>query len=136
MSLFCCDSNRSCVGLAAVVSGILGVIAAFLQITAVITVTPVFLWVALGVAVVYLAVILLVSPWVRQNGGCRCLCNALAALLAGILLAALAALILLGVSFAATSVVGAIIVGVLIFALALILTTTACLVRCIAECQG
>ena len=61
MANFYCESKRDCVGLAAAVSVILGIIASFLRITAVITVTPAFLWVTFGIAVVYLAVLLAVA---------------------------------------------------------------------------
>lgn len=134
MSLFCCDNNRSCVGFAAIVSGILGVVAAFLRITAAITVPPVFSWVVGGIAVGYLAITLAVAPRIRRNVGCRSVCTALTTLLIGILLTVLAAVILLAIPFVATSVVGAIVVGVLIFSVTLMLTATACLVRCIVEC--
>lgn len=58
MPLCNCSCRCSCTAVALIVSAILGVLAAFLQITGVITVTTAFLWVALGIAVVYL--------------GCRC----------------------------------------------------------------
>ena len=56
MPLCHCNCRCSCTVAALIVSAILGVLAAFLQITGVITATPVFLWVALGIAVVYLCV--------------------------------------------------------------------------------
>ena len=136
MSIFCCDSNCSCVGIAAILSGIIGVIAAFLQITAVITVTPVFLWVVFGIAVGYLAITLAVAPAIQQYGGCRRICATVAGLLTGVLLTVLAAVVLLAITFAATSVIGAIVVGILIFAIALTLGSTACLVKCLLECNN
>lgn len=54
MSLFSCDSKCNCTIAAIIVSAIVGVVTAFLQITGVITVAPVFLWVVFGIAVVYL----------------------------------------------------------------------------------
>lgn len=125
MSFFCCENKPSCVTLAVIASAILGVVAAFLQLTAVITVTPAFLWVALGIAIVYLAVLLVTG---RCCSACRCACGALSAVLAGILGTALTSVILLAVTFAATSIIGAIIVGLLVLFLSLIVTATACLV--------
>ena len=54
------------------VSLIIGIITAFLQITAVITVAPVFLWVALGIAVGFLGILTLTAAacYVRQTAGC------------------------------------------------------------------
>ena len=42
MALFCCDNRQDCVGLALVVGVVLGVVAALLRITAVITLPPVW----------------------------------------------------------------------------------------------
>ena len=81
MAIFCCENRASCTGLAVIASAILGVIAAFLRITAVITVTPAFLWVALGVAVVYLAVLLATTGCNQSARCCRCRGCALTALL-------------------------------------------------------
>ena len=95
-----CQFRCSCVITAVVVSVILGVIAAFLQITGTITVTPAFLWVVLGVAIGYLGILL--STANRERSGC---CAALGTVLVGILGAALFAVVLLAVGITATSVV-------------------------------
>ena len=136
MALFTCGCRNEdgCTVAALIVSAIIGVIAAFLQITAVITVTPVFLWVVFGVAVVYLAALLvsvLVSRRVDSDG---CVCPALRALLAGILGSVLLAVVLLAVGIVATSIISAILVGLLLFFFALTFAASACLVRCIANC--
>ena len=128
-----CGCNTSCTGLAVVASIILGIVAAFLRITAVITLTPAFLWVALGISVVYLAVALLSASDTEQGASCRC--PALNALLAGILGTALLSVILLGITFAATSFLGAVLTGALILFLSLIITATACLVKCKSGCN-
>ncbi len=133
MAIFCCEGRRDCVGLAAVVSVILGVIAALLNITAVITVAPAFLWVAFGIAIGYLAVLLIGVGRGLRVSACGCGGNALTAVLIGILGAALVSVILLAIPFAATSIVGAILVGLLVLFLSLIVTATACLVRCLAN---
>ena len=131
MAIFCCETKQSCVSLAVVVSAILGVIAAFLRITAVITVTPAFLWVALGIAVGFLAILLAKAGCCPK--ACRCSGGALTALLAGILGTALVAVILLAIPFVATSIVGAVLVGLLILFLSLIVSSAAGLV---AGCCG
>ncbi len=130
MAIFCYESRRDCVTVAAIVSVILGVIAALLNITAVITITPAFLWVVFGIAIGYLAVLLASAGRNLHVSGCGC--NALTAVLVGILGAALVSVILLAITFAATSIIGAILVGLLVLFLALIITATACLVRCLA----
>ena len=127
-----CYCKRDCTFFAIVVSAILGIVTAFLQISGTITVTPVALWVALGIAVVYLAA-LVVSTLVRAAEQ-RCCCRPLGAVLTGALGTVLFAAVLLVVGITATSVVSAILVGLLSASFALTVTATACLVRCAAGC--
>ena len=134
MSMFCCDRNNTCVALSVVASLVIGIVTAFLQLTAAITVTPAFLWVVLGVAIVYPAVLLLAVALSRGTCAARCLCPILTALLAGIVGSALLSVVLLAITFPATSVFGAIVVGALLLFFSLIVTATACLVRCLAAC--
>ena len=135
MTFLNCSCRENCIALSAVASIILGIIAAFLNFTAVIAVTPAFLWVLFGIAVVYLAVVLVTST-ASDNGIRTCICAILPALLAGILGTVLLAVILLAISFAPTSVLGAILVGALITFFSLLLTSTACLVKCTAGCTA
>ena len=130
----CCCRCR-CVTAALIVSAIAAVIAAFLQISGTITVTPVFLWVAFGIAVGYLAVVLLGAGRCCDEQLRGCGCNALDAILAGILATVLFSLILLAVGITATSVVSAILVGLLTGSFALFLTATACLIRSLYDCR-
>lgn len=134
MALFNCCCKRDCTVTGIIASVIIGVIAAFLQITGVITVAPVFLWVVLGISVVYLGILVIATALARKTERCDCLCNALDALLAGILGSSLFAVILLAVGITATSVISAILVGLLLLFFALTLTGSACLVRCFADC--
>ncbi len=133
MAIFCCENRPSCVSLAVVVSAILGVVAALLRITAVITVTPAFLWVALGIAIGYLAILLASTGCCPKANSCRCNNQTLTAVLAGILGTALVSVILLAITFVATSILGAILVGLLVLFLSLTVSATACLVRCLAN---
>ena len=128
-----CGCTASCAGLALVASIIVGIIAAFLSFTAVITLTPAFLWTAFGIGIVYLAILLATSLAGSSGGGC--LCANLGILLVGILGLILSALVLLGVTFAVGSVLGAIFAGATIGFLALTVTSSACLVQCLSGCS-
>lgn len=131
MSLFGCDNRHNCIGIAIVASLIVGIVAAFLTITAVISVVPVFLWVVLGIAVAFLALSLYVAPKLQRGNPCGGLSPALTALLVGILGTVLLSAVLLAIPFAATSVIGAITVGLVVAFFSLILTSAACLIKCI-----
>ena len=135
MSMFCCETKCRCILASVIVSAILGVLAAFLQITGVITVATPFLWVAFGIGVVYLAVLVIAGALQGvRDAGC-CFCDTLDTLLAGILGSILVAVILLAVGITATGVVSAILVGLLVFFFTLTLTATACYVRKIVDCR-
>ena len=134
MSIFGCRCKCSCLLAAVIASVILGVVTAFLQITGTITVTPVFLWVVLGIAVVYLGVLVIAAALRSGEEASGCLCAALNALLAGILGTVLFAVVLLAVGIVATSVLSAVLAGVLLFFFSLTLSATACLVRSLASC--
>ena len=131
MSLCSCKCN--CTAAAVIASGILGILGAFLQITGVITITPVFLWVAAGTAAAFLGLLLLRGGCCGPDGG-LCVCTALKAMLAGILGTILFALILLVVGIVATSVVSAILVGLTLFFLALTISAAACYVAAASGC--
>ena len=137
MSSLTCYCGNKCSVLSIIASLIIGIVTAFLRVTGVITVTSAFLWVVLGIAVVYLAVVLIVTALSGcEKTGSGCVCRTLSALLAGILGTALLSVVLLAVTFAATSIIGAIIAGALLFFVSLILTETACLVKCLAKCNN
>ena len=128
-----CSCSNGCVALSVIAGVIIGVIATVLRITATITVTPAFLWVLFGIAVVYLLVTLAVSPYLKAVSPGRCLCAVLPLQLLGILGTILTSVILLGITFVATSITGAIITGLLLLFFTLIVTSTACLIKCIAN---
>lgn len=135
MSNFGCHCKCSCQLAAVIASVVIGVVTAFLQITGVITVAPVFLWVALGIAVVYLGVLVVAAALSGREEATGCLCAALNTLLIGILGTVLFALVLLAVGIVATSILSAILVGILLFFFSLTLTSSACLVRSLADCS-
>ncbi len=136
MSILNCNCRCACGLRAVAVSAIVGVLAAFFLITGVITVLPVFLWVAFGVSAAYLGVLTLALALTRRNEGCSCQCDLLKLVLAGILGTILLSLVLLAVGIVATSILSAILVGILLFAFALIFTATACFVVCLTDCEG
>lgn len=135
MSNSYCDCKRSCTWLAVAASLIIGIVTFVLRFTATITVTPAFLWVLLGTAVVYLLVSPISVYFARSAGGRGCVCPAVTTLIWGILGTILTAVILLGISFAATSIIGAIITGLLLAFFTLIVTSVACIIKCIAGCS-
>ena len=133
MTCLNCESKINCTGIAFITSLILGIIAAFLQITAVIAIPPILLGSAIIVALVFLLVILIAVSLTQTS--CRALCSVVSVLLLGILGSILFAAILLIIDIAATSVIGAILVGLLVFSFSLFILTTACLIKCIANCN-
>ena len=126
-----CNCRYNCIDLAIVASIIIGIIAAALSVTGVIALTPAFLWVVGGIAVVYLAVVLVIAAF-RGFCGCR---QILSVLLVGIIGTILTSVILLGITFAATSVLGAIITGFLLFFFSLLIISSVCLIRCRYNCD-
>lgn len=134
MALINCNCRGTCTTAAVIAGAIIGVLAAFFQITGVITVTTAFLWVVFGIAVGYLGVLLIAAALTRREERRECTCTALNTLLLGILGAILFAVVLLAVGIVATSVVSAILVGLLLFFFTLTLAGTACYVRCLADC--
>jgi hypothetical protein len=134
MSCFNCKCNCNCALAAIIASVIIGVVAAFLQITGVIEILPVFLWVVLGISVVYLAVITVSSSIAGGYDGCGCKCSILSVVIAGILGSILFSVILLAVGVTAGSVVSAILVGLLLLSFSLLIAGTACYARCLADC--
>ena len=128
-----CNCRMDCTAIAIIVSIFIGIITAFLTYSAVITVTPAFLWVLFGIAVVYLGVVLLTSVTAcPERNVC---CRGLYTLLAGILGTILTAVILLGITFAATSIAGAIISGLLLFFFTLLIAGTTCVITCRYNCD-
>ncbi|MBQ9757511.1 MAG: hypothetical protein IJW15_03740 [Clostridia bacterium] len=128
-----CNCQISCTGKAVIASIIIGVFAAFFRFTALITITPVFLWVLFGIAVGFLGITLLASSF-RDSERIGC-CQSLIPFFAGILGTILTSVILLGITFAATSVLGAIITGLLLFFFSLLVTSATCLIACRVDCD-
>ena len=131
-----CECRNNCTLYALIVSIIIGFVTALLTITGIITVGTAFLWVALGIAVVYLALLLLKADDLNNTTTSCNICSILTYIFAGILGTIVVALVLLAVTFAATSIIGAVITGALLFFLSLLITATVCLIKCIAKCNN
>ena len=125
-----CSCKCSCTLLVLIASIIIGIVAAVLRITAVITVTPAFLWTLFGISVGYLLLTQITSVFIRDCT--ECIRENLSATLLGALATALLSVVLLGVTFAATSIIGAILTGLLLFAFSFTLGSSACLTKCLA----
>ncbi len=130
-----CNCKIGCTVWALIASVLVGVLTAFFQITGAITVTAAFLWVVLGIAVVYLFGLLVVS-FLEGRVTCKsCKCTGIGTVLIGILGSILLSVILLAFGVVATSVVSAILVGLLLFFFTLTLSGAACLIRCLTDCD-
>lgn len=118
-----CGYKLDCVALSIFLSIIVTITAAILRYTAIITLTPVFLWVALGVAVGFLF-----AAFLKPGNCCINACKKIPLwlLIIGSGIVIVTAAILLSVTFAATSLIGAIISGLLIGGLTLMGSSIIC----------
>lgn len=129
MSVLGCGCRNICTSIAVVVSLIVGIVTAFLRVMAIITVTPAFLWVTLGIAIGYLALLLAGALFSQKTVGQTCFAKTVSAILVGILGTILFSIVLLAIPFVATSIVGAIVTGILLFFFSLAVISTACFVK-------
>ena len=90
-----CNNGFGCVALSVVASIVVAIITAFLTFSATITVTPAFLWVTLGIAVLYLAITYINSTNDRGEITNDCVCTSLFAIIVGILGTIITSLVLL-----------------------------------------
>ena len=130
-----CNCKCACTLFAGVVSLILGILAAFLQITGTLAIGTMTLMAAAIAALVYLGGLLLVSSVQQQCSRCSCTCAAVNTMLAGALGTILFSAVLLLAAFAATSVLGAILTGLLVASFTLLVAGTACVVRNLFRCD-
>ncbi len=124
----CCERNNTCTILGVTISVILGIAAAFLRYFAVIAPAAAFYWVLLGVGVIYPAVILLSLS--RRESGRTCICEGLTLFIVGIAGTIITALLLLGITFAATSIIGALFTGLSVGFFALLISSVLCIISC------
>lgn len=137
MSEATCVPRRDCdcTLISLIASVIIGIVTAFLRITGVITIPPVFFWVIFGISVGLLAITLIAVALTRNSDNCLCKERALSAQLLSILATVLLSLILLAIPFVTTSVIGAILTGLALLFFSLSLGSTACLIKCYAKCR-
>ena len=136
MAIFSNGRSWGCTGLSIVAAVILGIVTAFLQISAVAAVVPVYLWAAIGIAAALLLATLISTAISQRGASCPCLYTALSAQLGGILGTILFSFVLLLVDIAAASVLGALLAGVQVFFFALAVAATACVVKCQVNCKN
>ena len=80
-----CETKINCTGIAIITSLILGIIAAFLQITAVISIPVVLLQSVIIIALVFLLITLIAVSLTQATTSCRTQCSILPILSLGIL---------------------------------------------------
>ena len=134
MSCLNCNSRCNCTIIALIASVIVGVIAAFLQITGAITLPEVFLWVLFGISIAFLGILVVATALERNRTECTGLCPVLNLMLLGILGTIFFAIVLIAVGIVATSILSAILVGLLLLFFTLTLVSAACVIRCQADC--
>ena len=132
--MYNCNCRPNCTFIAVLASIVIGIIAGFLTVSGILTLPTPFLWVGLAVSLISLGLLLILSviPYQKIT---HCLCDTIRLILTGILGAILTSVILLVIDIATASVIGAIIVGLLFLFLSLIITTLACLLRCLTDCD-
>ena len=134
MNACSCKNTCECSFVAVVVSFIVGIVAAFLNFSATIAVPSFVLWIFFGVALIFLALALFSAHFVCGKEIKGCICSTLKAFFAGIFGTVLFALILVLVDLAA-GLLASVITGLLFAAFALTITSAACLIRCLLNCN-
>lgn len=135
MNLCDCKNNRDCTLVAVVASVIIGVIAAFLNFSMTIAIPAFVYWIFFGVALVFLALSFLVAPFVDSKESKGCLCSALNTFLIGVFGTVLLSLVLVLVDIAAAGLLASVLIGLLFASLALTITSVACLIKCLLNCN-
>ena len=130
MAMFDCDNRRDCSFIAIIVSAIVGVITAFLEITGTTAFEGLIFGLVFGIAVVYLAVALVSVALSERRFACRGIRSVLNALLIGALGSILLSAIIFAAAIDGATLLGAILTGVMVFCFVLMLTSTACLAKC------
>ena len=135
MALIDCGGKRRCTcTLYSILSSvILGIVAVILRLCGLVAFQPAFLWVLLVVSLVYLAVLIAAPAYGNHLRECKC--TILNTLLAGILGTVVFSGLLLGLGCIKWTVLSAVLGGLLIAFFSLMVTNTACFVKCLAFCE-
>ncbi len=136
MANYGCYCKTNCAGLVILAGIIIGIITGMLRFMGVITLSPAFLWVLFGIAVVYLGITFIASAFTGNTSLRTCGCSNIPIFLIGILGTILTSVILLGVTFAAASITGAVISGLLLAFFTLIIGSAACFIKCQLNCYN
>lgn len=121
-----CNKNE-CLIIAIASSIVVGIVAGILTATGIITVAPAFLWVFFGIAIGYLAIAFIVSS-LRRFDTPYSARSIIGLFLAGVFTTVLLSLVLLGVTFPATSALLAVLVGLLLAGFWLTIASVGCIV--------
>lgn len=129
-----CSCTTTCSSLSIVASIIIGIITGFLAYTGAVCICPVFLWVLFAVSIVWLALLIITSA--RGSSKFKdCICQNVNRLIVGILGTILVSVILLTICFCHAWFIGAILKGLLLLFFSLTVTSTACVIKCAADCD-
>lgn len=134
MNVCSCKCRCECTVFAIIASVIAGVVAAFLNFSLTIAVPQFVLWIFFGVALIFLAVALLAAPFVDKKESDGCLCGVVSALIAGVLGTVLISLVLVLADIAA-GLLASVLTGLLFGFFTLTVTSVACLIKSIFNCQ-
>ena len=135
MNICCCKTKCDCTIIAVIASVITGIITAFLNFSASIAVPQFVLWILFGVALGFLAISLIIAPFICRKEGGECLCTSLTALLTGVFGTVLAALVLVLVDLAASGLLASLVTGLLFGFFALTITSAGCIVKNLFGCE-
>ena len=135
MNICCCKTKCDCTLIAVIASVIAGIIAAFLNFSAVIAVPQPLLWVFFGVALGLLGIALAAAPFTCRCENKECFCASVTSFLVGVFGAVAVALVLLLVDLAAGGLVASLVTGLLFGFFALAITSAGCLVRNLLGCE-
>ena len=134
MNVCSCKCRCECTVFAIIASVIAGVVAAFLNFSLTIAIPQFVLWIFFGVALIFLAAALLAAPFVDKKESDGCLCGVVSALIAGVLGTVLISLVLVLADIAA-GLLASVLTGLLFGFFTLTVTSVACLIKSIFNCQ-
>ena len=123
------ECTPCCGTISIIASIIIGILTLIFSAIGTIFITKTFSWVLFTIAIVYLAVLFITSHMTRKTG---CICFNSGKLLTGILGTILFSAIIMVLNFVEFTYMGALIPSLAIFFFSLMITQTACIVKCTA----
>ena len=134
MNICGCRTKCDCTLFAVIASVIAGIVATFLTFSGTLVIPQFVLWILFGVALGFLGLSLVVSPFICKKESGFCLCTSLIAFFAGILGTVLFSLVLVLIDIAAGGILASVITGLLFGLFTLTITSTACIVKNLFDC--